>query len=514
MTRWRMLAAGAALLTGALVWAAFGIGQTPGQLAADAKPPHPSVVTARVEERQLGESVALSGTFVANQSTASSIDASLDQPVVTALRTTVGAAVNEGDVVAEVSGRPVIVLRGDVPVYRTLASGSTGRDVSMFQASLGRILGREIPGTGTFDAATRRALHDLYQLRGYDDPAINGDDTELGSATNQRDTEAAAELRLAEAVRAQAAARTEQANALADLEDARAAAAEEVARVKRDTAAEESAARDDVTTAESSLEAAASEDRATAEADLRQKRATFAAVESDGDAKRSAAARDEAAAARRLRSFSLDTSVEDLAVSTARAEVEEARSSASGGAAIVPRSEFIVVAQTPALVSSLLTPVGATASGATPAVLLSAGAVSYEAVVDRSQATVIRPGMSASISLPTGDAAAGTISSIEDAAGRGGEVVPGAQLVVVSFPASAPLPSGLVGQDSLAAVEVTTSEGAVPSLPVAALRDGPKGTLFVRLVPSGREVTVTVGLVASGYAAVDGIDVGTTVALG
>ena len=48
----------------------------------------------------------------------------------------VGARVDSGDHLGEVSGRPLFALRGNVPAYRDLKLGMTGSDVTQLQRAL------------------------------------------------------------------------------------------------------------------------------------------------------------------------------------------------------------------------------------------------------------------------------------------------------------------------------------------------------------------------------------------
>ncbi|MEU8216061.1 hypothetical protein AB0C47_09865 [Micromonospora taraxaci] len=85
--------------------------------------------------------------------------------VVTDAPVRVGDKIDAGDVIVEISGRPVIVLPGRFPAYRDLAPGDAGPDVRQLQAALGIRYGT--PVTGAFDERTERDLRRLYQRAGY-----------------------------------------------------------------------------------------------------------------------------------------------------------------------------------------------------------------------------------------------------------------------------------------------------------------------------------------------------------
>jgi len=84
-----------------------------------------------------------------------------------------GATVRSGDRLLEVSGRPVFLLPGQVPMYRTLADGLKGDDVKQVQQALTALgYGRLV--SGVFDAATQTQVKRWYEHAGYE-PQLDGD---------------------------------------------------------------------------------------------------------------------------------------------------------------------------------------------------------------------------------------------------------------------------------------------------------------------------------------------------
>ena len=84
-------------------------------------------------------------------------------------RTPGEAATQDGSVLIEISGRPLIVLTGPHPLYRPLTEGDTGEDVAMLQRALARVQ----PGLvadGEFGRRTSLALSKLYSANGYRPP--------------------------------------------------------------------------------------------------------------------------------------------------------------------------------------------------------------------------------------------------------------------------------------------------------------------------------------------------------
>jgi len=146
----------------ALVCAVVSIGglvasrfvRSPQQQAASVGAPTPSVLTAPVVRQVLNRTLATRGTVAAAREVQVAPGAPGGQgasvAVVTAVRVGVGQAVSAGQVLVEVSGRPVIALPGDVPAYRDLKPGDTGKDITELQQALAaRGLYRE-SASGTF----------------------------------------------------------------------------------------------------------------------------------------------------------------------------------------------------------------------------------------------------------------------------------------------------------------------------------------------------------------------------
>ncbi|MFE4513259.1 peptidoglycan-binding protein [Kitasatospora sp. NPDC056783] len=183
----------AAVTAGGGMWAATLI-RSPEQAAADTKAPPASVLTAPVVQRVLSNTTVLRGVFTAGQSfpvqpgavSASAGGPGGSPPIVTALKVDGGASVDSGQVLAEVSGRPVIALPGATPAYRDMAPGESGGDIGQLQDVL-RGMGHYSGGDekGYFGAATKTAVTKLYQKLGYPVPTT-GDQTATAVRTAQQ----------------------------------------------------------------------------------------------------------------------------------------------------------------------------------------------------------------------------------------------------------------------------------------------------------------------------------------
>ncbi|MEV7992611.1 peptidoglycan-binding protein [Streptomyces sp. NPDC086077] len=147
--------------------------QSPADAAAAHQPPKAGSVTVAVARQKLTATVVAQGTveFGAPQgiSLSGPVGSSGDDEIaqrVTKLPTE-GETLTEGSVLMQVSGRPVFVLRGPVPMYRTLGPGSSGEDVRQLQGALRR-LGHD-PGavSGNFREGTAAAVGRWYESKGY-----------------------------------------------------------------------------------------------------------------------------------------------------------------------------------------------------------------------------------------------------------------------------------------------------------------------------------------------------------
>ncbi|MFJ5019332.1 peptidoglycan-binding protein [Streptomyces griseoluteus] len=187
----------AVAVVGAGGWFAGAQMQSPADAAAAHQPPKAGPVTVAVEHRSLTASVVAQGSveFASPQGLslagpvgsagpgsggASGGDGGGSQ-LVTKLPA-VGKEVKEGDVLMQVSGRPVLVLRGSVPMYRTLGPGTSGDDVKQLERALAR-LGFD-PGTitGKYTQQDATAVVRWYKSKGFaaNEPSV-ADKQQLGT---------------------------------------------------------------------------------------------------------------------------------------------------------------------------------------------------------------------------------------------------------------------------------------------------------------------------------------------
>ena len=154
--------------------------------AAGTNPPRPGLVTVPVEYGTLSNDVTLRGEVGYADPVDVEIDTSaMSGPaVVTGQVPEVGAQVGALTVALEVAGRPVIVLPGELPSYRSLRYGVSGPDVVQFKEAM-RAVGIDAgdPANTVFDDQASAAVTALYAQIGYPaPPAEDGADDAVRAA--------------------------------------------------------------------------------------------------------------------------------------------------------------------------------------------------------------------------------------------------------------------------------------------------------------------------------------------
>ncbi len=156
--------------------AGLGLSQlitSPAKAAADAAPPVAGAVTVPVESRVISNELTLRGDPRYDDPAQIRIETGDlgGQPVVTGQVPAVGSTVDAASVALEVAGRPVIVLPGALPTFRSLQSGVSGPDVLQLKAALGALgIKAGKPDSDVYDAATAAGVVELYQKVGYQPP--------------------------------------------------------------------------------------------------------------------------------------------------------------------------------------------------------------------------------------------------------------------------------------------------------------------------------------------------------
>ncbi|MFK4098558.1 peptidoglycan-binding protein [Streptomyces sp. NPDC019531] len=164
------------LCTGAGAAAAVLV-KSPAQAAAESAPPPPDILTAKAEKRVISQAVIARGVVTASRhievTPGPQSDKDIGRSVVTKVRTAAGQKATTGQVLLEISGRPLFVLPGAVPAYRDLSWGKSGDDVGQLQRALqavGHPTGTD--RSGVFGPGTEQAVASFYRSIGYEAPTV------------------------------------------------------------------------------------------------------------------------------------------------------------------------------------------------------------------------------------------------------------------------------------------------------------------------------------------------------
>ena len=141
-----------------------------GKQAVAAAGPLP-VGTARVEKRTLSAMVSQSGILTYRARSDGSPYAVINQAHGTYTELpAAGRVVSQGHVLYRVNDRPVVLLYGSTPVYRTLSAGASGADVAQLNAdlvALGYATHAQLsPRSASFGSATTTAVEKLQATLG------------------------------------------------------------------------------------------------------------------------------------------------------------------------------------------------------------------------------------------------------------------------------------------------------------------------------------------------------------
>lgn len=162
------IVAAVAVLAAAVGWFAGQNIKSPADLAAESEPPEASLITVPVEKRDLSSNVVIRGQVEFSESEDISVSGSADGvAIITRLPIAKGDMLNEGDVVVEVAGRPVFVLEGELPAFRSLTPTLDGPDVRQLEEALVRLGLDPGPVDGVYTTQTEDAVSALYRNAGF-----------------------------------------------------------------------------------------------------------------------------------------------------------------------------------------------------------------------------------------------------------------------------------------------------------------------------------------------------------
>lgn len=438
---------------------------SPVEAASRADAPEPGLITVPVEFGELSNDVTIRADVGYADAVEVTIDtATLSGPaVVTGQVPEVGAELNPLSVALEVAGRPVIVLPGELPAYRSLRFGVSGPDVVQLKNAL-RSVGIDggDPASNVFDSQTAAGIAQLYAAVGY--PAPSGDEGVAQSVS-------AAEAGVRSAQQAVAAAHAELRKAQGG--------ADAVAIKQADNAV--AAARRAVD------DAIAAQQPASRVADLQDELALRQLERQQLDAPADTAAQRAAVDAANLQ------------VQQAQQDLQRAR---EDSLTFLPSSEVLYLTGLPRRVDTVGVTRGAVLQGA--AMTVSGATVRLSGSAGEADAALLQVGGEASFELPDATPHRAVITALaprtgKDAAGRW-------SIELEPDPLTPEQIQQMQGSNLRVAIPVGATEGDVLSVPVAALTAGPGGEARVEVVegdprdPDARTrlVTVKTGLAASG----------------
>lgn len=144
-------------------WFANGWVRSPAQVVADTAPPPPSELTAIVTRAPLDVQIVSHGQVTLGRTLSVSLP---PEGVLTSIDVKLASSLSPGQQVASINDRPVIVLEGQVPLWRDLSEGDAGRDVERFQRAL-ISAGQTITDPfGEYGPSTAAAVRRLYEAVG------------------------------------------------------------------------------------------------------------------------------------------------------------------------------------------------------------------------------------------------------------------------------------------------------------------------------------------------------------
>jgi len=469
-TMWVVAAVAVVSLVAGLALGQFIV--SPGQAAADAKAPKAGLITVPVESKQLANDVTIRG----DATYADSVDVKIETgdlggpAVVTGQVPEVGATLGAASIALEVTGRPVIVLPGDLPVYRTLRVGVSGPDVTQLKQALNAVgIDPGAVDSPLFDSATSAAVAALYAKVGYPVPS-SGDET---------------------------------ADMLRSAKDAVSSANSQV-----------SAAQHELAVAKGGASAV---ERAEQDNNIRAAQRALADAQADPDSTPSQIANfQDAVALEYTRREALlaapDVSAQAAAVTAAQQQVvsaKEALTAATNGTlTYLPASEVLYLPGLPRRVDEISVERGSTIS--TAVMKVSGATLEISGSASEADAKLLKEGDAAVLAMPDGSEHPATVASITPTKAAEGSTETGGRYDVVLTPAelSPEQLAALQGNNVRISIPVSSTAGDVLAVPLAALTAGPGGESRVEISTGDDEKTtlveVTTGLAADGYVEISG----------
>jgi peptidoglycan hydrolase-like protein with peptidoglycan-binding domain len=490
-----------------------------------------SWVTAPVEFRVLSQTVITRGDVRSEVSVPVAVPTSVEgDPVITAIAAAVGDDVVEGQRLVEVSGRPVFVMQGSVPVYRTLRPGMTGADVGQLQAALTR-LGCAIADEPTvFGESTKSCVAGFYADAGYDPVPSSPNEAADLAAARQGLTDAEAAVAVAQTAFDQAASGPTQ-SALLAAQQGLAAAQRQYNDIVASSAGAITQAQVALTVAQTELEQARTNPEATAADVAVAQAAVDSAVVAIDDAHRSgdtaiAAAADQVALAQvtlNETTAAPDRAAERVALDQAIAARDQAAAAlfilAISTGATVPQGELVFSPTMPARVQTAVTMLGPLSAGTAgegepsggggSLMELAAGALVVDMSLRTDERELVQAGMAVELLDETSNTTyPATITAIAETASASADGGLGYPVVVTPDQG---LPTTLAGTNLRVTITAASTDSPTLVVPLAAVSSSANGTTSVSVLArndagvDAEPITVSVaaGLSADGFVSIE-----------
>ncbi|WP_341934013.1 hypothetical protein MRBLWO14_003124 [Microbacterium sp. LWO14-1.2] len=432
--------------------------------------PDPGLVTVPVEFGPLSNDVTLRADVGYADAVEVTIDTTGGGSVVTGAVPEVGATLSPLSIALEIEGRPVIVLPGELPSYRTLRVGVSGPDVLQLKQALVSVgIDAGDVSSNLFDQATANAVGQLYAQAGYPLPA-----PEEGAEDAVRSAE--------EGVRS---AKSEVSRAQQEL-TAAGAGPSKVESFQADVAVAK--AEQALADARNGVEGAPTVQQA--EWDLQTARLE----------------RDQLWAAK-------NTGAERAALDAARAQVDSANQALESARQSVlpylPSSEVLFLTELPRRVDAVEVKRGTTISG--PVMTVSGATVRLTGAAAEADARLLQVGSEGIFELPDGTEHRAVVSELKP----GKDSKARWEVLFEPDPLTPEQITALQDSNVRVRIAVGATDGDVLSVPLAALTAGPGGESRVQVVESDprdgedaktRLVVVETGLAAKGAVEVTPVD--------
>lgn len=427
-----------------------------------------------------------------------------------------GDSVAEGEVVAEISGRPIFLMAGSVPIWRRLEPGAQGSDVANLQAFLRRLGAAIDDQEGHFGPDTAMAVAELYRSNGY--PVVVAGSQEASAIEHALQEVESARDGLRQSQRALRDASAGAPNS-AILE-----AEAEVRSARRDV--ENVRIQNEALLAQANAEVAAAEDRLArlnAEADPDPDEladAELALTTAAGNREIAIATADSALASARDRVGIVEQRLRELRtppdVSAARDAVAasqrqltsaeeryDALVATAGGA--VPFGEILVIDATPAYVASVTARLGSRVDGSF--ITLASSELIVEALLDVQAASLVDVGAPVLLSAEaTGTSATGVVVSVADIPKTTEQGRSGYQTIIAVPEGLDPAWLGLNVRVTIADAEAGEATLVVPESALYTQADGSTRVVIQLDDGSYMEVNVQVEFTAAGFASIAASD--------